>query len=120
MNLSAKKIVIDQAESFAAHLENGHANDPIMLARAVAHIIKMQVSVYSIDFDDFVKKGDCLEMHDAMKTSLKRIPRQQYTKIKAGPFSVEGNVTPALIASIIPFVCMGVMAYLLAKTNGWI
>jgi len=119
-DFSAKKIVTDQAEKLAGQLENGHAEDPVILSRAVAHLIKMVVPMYNTDFEDFVRKDDCLRVQNQIKNGLKPPTKNTPTKIKIGPFALEGNVTPALIASIIPFACVGILAFVLAKTNGWI
>ena len=105
----AKQIVIEEAESLANDLQNGRAGDPHTQGKAIALIVKMITPLYQAEF---VTISDCRQMHEIRKTG-------KTTKIKLGPFSIEGHITTALVASLSPIVCCGILGFIVGKFQDW-
>jgi hypothetical protein len=105
---TAKQIVIDEANGYADKLKNGGAEDMETIGRAVGLLTKMVVSIYQCDF---VTVEECKKMHLKSKG--------RHTRIKIGPLEFEGKVSAAVITSMIPLICCGILGFALGKANGW-
>ena len=105
----AKKIVVDEAESLAKELQNGHAGDPHYQGRAIALIVKMITPLYVADF---VTKDECLKQHDVLRAG-------KVVKLKAGPFCFEGSISPALVLVGSIAVTAVILLFVAGKLKGW-
>lgn len=116
-NNHAKRIVIDEAESLAQELQNGHAGCAKTQGRAIALIVKMISPLYEAEF---VTTEECRISHDKLiedchgKRGINKI-----TKLKIGPIQVEGPIITTILMNSVPLICCGILAYMLGKTQHW-
>lgn len=106
----AKQLVIKQARILTEDLQNGGAGDQHKQGQAVGLLLEMLTPIYEAEF---VTVKECGEMH------AKQVKVSVPTKIKLGPFQIEGNITAALLMNSFPILCCGGMFFALGKSLGW-
>ena len=105
----AKQIVIEEAECLAQKLQNGNAGCPETQGRAIALLVKMITPLYTAEF---VTVEECV----AKSKSCKVV---RSTKIKVGPVAIEGRITTALLMNSVPLICVGILVFILGKSENW-
>lgn len=107
-NNHAKQIVIEQAESLSADLQNGHEGDLGKMGRLLALQTKMITPMYEADF---VTMEDCAKNHKGNGDGI--------TKIRVGPISIEGKLSTALIQSGCTIMCCVGVIFAIGKAESW-
>ncbi len=112
-NNSAKEIVIEEAESLASDLQNGHSGDPHTQGRAIGLLVKMITPMYRASF---MTEDKCEEIR---KQTAEKGKGSKRTRIKIGPVVLEGAISNAILANIVPLCCIGVTVFVLGKMENW-
>ena len=107
-NNHAKKILIKEARSNAAKLQNGSAGDMALIGRTVGQLTAITTDMYE---NDFRTVGDCEKMHK--KSNSKPM------EFRVGPFAFKGQVTPAILMTIPPTVCCVMCVFMLGEKLKW-
>ena len=106
----AKQIVIDEATCLADKLQNGNAGCKETQGRAIALLVKMITPLYQAEF---VTVQECRIEH------AKFLKVKKTTRIKLGPFEVEGAFTTALLVNCIPLICCVATVFMAGKMQKW-
>lgn len=105
----AKKIVLKAAKKLVSELQNGNSGCPQTQGRAIALIVEMIAPLYMAKF---ITINQCDARH-------KKVKQIKTTRIKLGPFEVEGHITSAIIINTIPLICCGILGFVFGKSQGW-
>lgn len=100
----AKRIVMDEAARLAHKLQNGSAGCPETQGEAVGLLVKMITPLYEAEF---MTVEECERVHKKPKG---------ITKLKFGPFSIEGMLTPTVI---VPIACNVFWVFALGRIQSW-
>jgi len=106
----AKRIVIDEAERLANKLQNGGAGCTETQGEAVALLVKMITPLYEAEF---MTVEACERVHRKTKGSKK------ITRLKIGPFEIEGPMTTAILVNIAPVACCTLCFFALGRMQNW-
>jgi len=103
----AKRIVINEATRLANKLQNGGAECTKTQGEAMALVVKMITPLYEAEF---VTVKECERVHRRSKGNKKR------TRIKIGPFEIEGFLNPSVI---VPIACCALCLFTLGRVQNW-
>lgn len=106
-NNNAKQLIVEQGETLAADLQNGHAGDLKKIGNLSALTFKMLKPLY---MNEFVTVEQCIKMHAA---SDKKRPMTN-SSIKIGPVEVKAPVMALL--NMVPTV---ILLFVLGKMQSW-
>lgn len=106
----AKQLVIKQARILTEDLQNGGAGDQHKQGQAVGLLLEMLTPIYEAEF---VTVKECEDIH------AKQVKVPKATKIKLGPFQIEGNITAALLINCFPIICCVALFIALGKSLSW-
>ncbi len=103
----AKRIVIDEATRLADKLQNGSAGCTETQGKAIALLVKMITPLYEAEF---MTVEECERVHRDAKGN------KSITKLKFGPFSIEGFLNPSVI---VPIACCALCLFTLGRVQNW-
>jgi len=112
----AKKILIEDTLANAKKLKNGSAGDIKLIGHTVSQVAEISCAMFEQDFQTI---SGCNKKHKEMMENLKPKATDKPMKIKIGPVSFEGFITPALIASLPPVIACAGVVYVIGKVQGW-